>query len=521
MKLKFNLKYCLLVILIIVLLYSVLGNNVYEGLDTSDTPTKPGCYMKRSTECARPDGNGGWKNGSTAGMNEWANYGYQMFPQTTSKSTPAELEQSKAAIAAGMSPADQATKCNKTGMLSWCSNSDKAVGKYPKIDWDVISIPYPKGTDYYTKPAPPPPTKPGCYTLQPTGCPNDPKWKKKPNTWVNDGWGKAHDKNTKSVCMDRTQAFNTWCGVSNTKMHWNAPVNPATPPSAPPAAPPSAPPSAPPAAPPSAPPAAPPAAPPSAPPAAPPAGTPAGTPGHIGPRGPQGLPGTDIHHKTRHHLGGDTDKYGCIPSAGEFWCNSKQSCIQHPTHCPKKHNDCGEGTFWDKIKQACLPHSNKCGKGTVWNKEEESCVPYKHHGSRSDNPTDDNYNYHDNYKSNFESGKHSLENDFESGKHDLENEFESGKHDLENEIGINKSNKSRSQIPSGQGNQYMLKSQIVPPVCPACPPVTACGSNKKQQPCPGCARCPEPAFDCKKVPNYNSTNTQYLPKPLLNDFSQF
>jgi hypothetical protein len=41
------------------------------------------------------------------------------------------------------------------------------------------------------------------------------------------------------------------------------------------------------------------------------------------------------------------------------------------------------------------------------------------------------------------------------------------------------------------------------------------------QPCPACARCPEASFDCKKVPNYSSTNSQYLPMPVLNDFSTF
>jgi hypothetical protein len=40
-------------------------------------------------------------------------------------------------------------------------------------------------------------------------------------------------------------------------------------------------------------------------------------------------------------------------------------------------------------------------------------------------------------------------------------------------------------------------------------------------PCPPCGRCPEPSFDCKKVPNYSSTNSEYLPMPVLNDFSQF
>ena len=41
-------------------------------------------------------------------------------------------------------------------------------------------------------------------------------------------------------------------------------------------------------------------------------------------------------------------------------------------------------------------------------------------------------------------------------------------------------------------------------------------------PCPACERCPEPSFDCKKVPNYRSTSVgDYLPIPILNDFSRF
>lgn len=71
-------------------------------------------------------------------------------------------------------------------------------------------------------------------------------------------------------------------------------------------------------------------------------------------------------------------------------------------------------------------------------------------------------------------------------------------------------------------NMYVLKSKIVPPVCPVCPAVVNC--NKKADkcpPCPPCARCPEPAFECKKVPNYNSVNNEILPVPLLNSFSQF
>ena len=158
-------------------------------------------------------------------------------------------------------------------------------------------------------------------------------------------------------------------------------------------------------------------------------------------------------------------------------------------------------------------------------------------------------------------------------------------------------------------DDYMLKSQIVPPVCPACPPFIGANDKDKTKtsetviekdeesksknkesnytfkqtmesedkaasvepetngltnsikglfdnkltpnetniseyksqietlkeelkklkstdgncpPCPACERCPEPSFDCKKVPNYRSTSVgDYLPMPILNDFSRF
>ena len=81
-----------------------------------------------------------------------------------------------------------------------------------------------------------------------------------------------------------------------------------------------------------------------------------------------------------------------------------------------------------------------------------------------------------------------------------------------------------SQIPAGQKDLYVLKSEVVPPVCPACPNVVVDKAllNKKCEPCPPCARCPEPAFDCKKVPNYSlGQANSYLPRPILNDFSTF
>jgi hypothetical protein len=78
----------------------------------------------------------------------------------------------------------------------------------------------------------------------------------------------------------------------------------------------------------------------------------------------------------------------------------------------------------------------------------------------------------------------------------------------------------KSQIPPGSEDLYILKSEIVPPVCPVCPSVTPC-PNKPVPPCPACARCPEPSFECKKVPNYSNNHDDFLPMPVLNDFSTF
>jgi len=78
-----------------------------------------------------------------------------------------------------------------------------------------------------------------------------------------------------------------------------------------------------------------------------------------------------------------------------------------------------------------------------------------------------------------------------------------------------------SQIPPGQEDLYILKSEVVPPVCPACPSSASCPREEKCPPCPACARCPEPSFECKKVPNYNAINDEYLPQPVVNSFSQF
>ena len=91
---------------------------------------------------------------------------------------------------------------------------------------------------------------------------------------------------------------------------------------------------------------------------------------------------------------------------------------------------------------------------------------------------------------------------------------------------------------SGEDEKYILKSSIVPPVCPKCPSLGGGGGggggassgdpNSRQKcettacpPCPACARCPEQPFTCKKVPDYKHISSKQLPKPVLTNFSKF
>lgn len=84
---------------------------------------------------------------------------------------------------------------------------------------------------------------------------------------------------------------------------------------------------------------------------------------------------------------------------------------------------------------------------------------------------------------------------------------------------------------NGSGNgfnpdpsKYILKSEIVPPVCPKCPDSRTCPRQKPCPACPPCARCPEPSFTCKKVPNYSVSTVgtnNILPMPQLNSFAAF
>ena len=78
------------------------------------------------------------------------------------------------------------------------------------------------------------------------------------------------------------------------------------------------------------------------------------------------------------------------------------------------------------------------------------------------------------------------------------------------------------------GDAYLLNNSqnSQPTNCPVGGCVTANSAPNNCRPapvppCPPCERCPEPKFDCKRVPKYNSANNKYLPKPILSDFSQF
>lgn len=84
---------------------------------------------------------------------------------------------------------------------------------------------------------------------------------------------------------------------------------------------------------------------------------------------------------------------------------------------------------------------------------------------------------------------------------------------------------SRSQILPGEEDLYILKSQVIPPVCPACPnPIVKSSDSTdvtKCPACPACMRCQESPYECKKVPTYKAFNQDFMPVPVLSDFSSF
>ncbi len=61
----------------------------------------------------------------------------------------------------------------------------------------------------------------------------------------------------------------------------------------------------------------------------------------------------------------------------------------------------------------------------------------------------------------------------------------------------------------GASSATTMEPTSVQGFCPAPPP------------CPACARCPESAFECKKVPNYNRATKDNVPQAVLPNFSSF
>jgi hypothetical protein len=88
----------------------------------------------------------------------------------------------------------------------------------------------------------------------------------------------------------------------------------------------------------------------------------------------------------------------------------------------------------------------------------------------------------------------------------------------------------KTDIPKGEEDLYILKSQIIPGLCPitnpqteskvqtnTCPPF----DKNKCPPCPQPRRCPQPSFECKKVLNYNAFTPQTMPFPVINTMQTF
>lgn len=68
-------------------------------------------------------------------------------------------------------------------------------------------------------------------------------------------------------------------------------------------------------------------------------------------------------------------------------------------------------------------------------------------------------------------------------------------------------------------NDYILKTQIVPPVCPVCPTYQLREREKPCPECPPCGRCPESNFECKKV-EIESGN-QPVSVPIITDVNAY
>ena len=74
-------------------------------------------------------------------------------------------------------------------------------------------------------------------------------------------------------------------------------------------------------------------------------------------------------------------------------------------------------------------------------------------------------------------------------------------------------------------DKYILKSQIVPPVCPKCPDVTVCPNNSNAPtgwvPQPFVNRDYDSQYNLAPGSGSGPVASAYEPRPMLTDFSQF
>lgn len=74
-------------------------------------------------------------------------------------------------------------------------------------------------------------------------------------------------------------------------------------------------------------------------------------------------------------------------------------------------------------------------------------------------------------------------------------------------------------------DKYILKSQIVPPVCPKCPDVTVCPNNNNNSsgfvPQPFANRDYNSQYNVAPGSGTGPLTAAYEPRPMLTDFSQF
>jgi hypothetical protein len=262
--------------------------------------------------------------------------------------------------------------------------------------------------------------------------------------------------------------------------------------------------------------------------------------------------------KCEYKLGpGGTEEYktrGQCENAGFIWNSTTNTCeFNYPgkggggtlNHCPPgmewdhkkkkcvhtKNDKCPAGMHWDKNKQKCIDsNKDKCPDGMHWNSNKNKCVKDKSEpDSVSDSSNDSDWE--DNMASDWNQIKSNISNFLNQNQQTGQNQSMNQNAGTYPAYAV----KRRNEIPPGDENLYILKSEIVPPVCPACPPVIQGGSCPEAckakcapcprpppiPPCPPCERCPEPQFQCKKVPDYKNIIPGNLPRPLLNDFSQF